>query len=515
MISILWVDDEIELLKPHIIYLEGKGYSVLPLDNGNDALDIVSKNKFDLVFLDENMPGLSGLETLNLIKKSHPNLPIVMITKNEEESIMEEAIGSKISDYLIKPVNPNQILLSIKKNIDTNRLIEEKITRDYQIDFRNISLSLSSKLDQKGWIAIYKQIVYWELEIEKSNDQGIEDILSMQKIEADSQFFKFIQRNYRDWMINEESAPLLSHNLFRRRVSPLINDDVVTYFIVIDNLRYDQWKIIEPIILKDFLVETDDLYYSILPTSTQYSRNSIFSGLLPLDIQNQFPKKWKNDEDSGGKNMYEEDFLVDQLRRLGKGSCKHSYTKITNLEVGKRTVSKIKNMQNNNINVLVYNFVDMLSHARTDMQVIKELADDDSAYRSLTLSWFMHSPLLDILKEIAKQKANIVITTDHGTINVKKPAKIIGDKGVNSNLRYKQGKNLAYNDSDVFLIENPEDYYLPRQNVSSKYIFAKEDMYFVYQNNYNYFANLYRNTYQHGGISLEEILIPIVTLKTK
>jgi|TARA_B110000008_G_scaffold255732_1_gene272679 hypothetical protein len=285
--------------------------------------------------------------------------------------------------------------------------------------------------------------------------------------------------------------------------------------ILIDNLRYDQWKIIEPYILEDFNLIDDDLYTSILPTSTQYSRNSIFSGLLPSELEKKYPNKWKNDEDEGGKNNYENDFLLDNFQRLGKGRDKISYTKITNIDSGRKTISKIMNMKSNLLNVIVYNFVDMLSHARTDMKVIKELADDDSAYRSITASWFSHSPLKDIMNEIAKQKANLIITTDHGTINVNKPSRIIGDRSVNSNLRYKQGKNLNFNKNDVFIINNPNEYFLPSQNLSSKYIFAKEDLYFVYQNNYNKFANLYKNTYQHGGISMEEMLIPVISLKSK
>jgi hypothetical protein len=382
------------------------------------------------------------------------------------------------------------------------------------MEFRNISLSLSSSLDKHEWREIFKKITYWELELEKSGDESVEDILSMQKTEANTQFFKFIKNNYKNW-INGENSPLLSHNLVRKRVIPLMEDRTPTYLIVIDNLRYDQWKIIEPTIIKDFDVIKDEIYYSILPTATQYSRNAIFAGLLPSEIQKRFPNKWKNDEDEGGKNMFEEDFLSDQLQRLGKGEARHSYTKITNLDSGRKVVNRIPNMESNDINIIVYNFVDMLSHARTDMKVIKELADDDAAYRSLTASWFEHSPLRDIMKQIAKQKANIVITTDHGTINVNKPSKVIGDRNVNANLRYKQGKNLNYKEEDVFMINRPEEYFLPKQNVSSKYIFAKEDMYFVYQNNYNQFAKMYKNTYQHGGISLEEMLIPVVTLKTK
>ena len=514
MIKILWADDEINLLKPHIIYLEGKGYNLTQAKSGDEALEILEENTFDLIFLDENMPGLTGLETLNIIKETHANIPVIMITKSEEESIMEEAIGSKIADYLIKPVNPNQILLAIKKNIDSSRLVEEKTTSNYQQEFRNISMKLSSYLTKSEWYDVFKKLTYWQLELEKSGDNSVEQILEMQKTEANSQFFKFIKQNYKDW-IQGNDAPLMSHNIIKKKVAPLMSDNKPTYMIVIDNLRYDQWKIIEPSVLEDFIVERDEMYTSILPTATQYARNAIFAGLLPSEIQKRHPNWWRNDEDEGGKNMFEEEFLLDNLQMLGKGKSKVSYTKITNIDIGRRAVKKITNMKNNSLNVIVYNFVDMLSHARTDMKVIKELADDDAAYRSLTASWFAHSPLKDIMKQIAKQDANIVVTTDHGTINVNKPTKVIGDRNVNANLRYKQGRNLNYQKTDVFEIENPLEYYLPIQNVSSKYIFAKEDMYFVYQNNYNQFVKFYKNTYQHGGVSMEEMLIPIITLRTK
>jgi CheY-like chemotaxis protein len=514
MIRILWADDEIDLLKPHIIYLEGKGHKITTAKSGDEALDILNNDTFDLIFLDENMPGISGIETLTIIKENYINTPVIMITKSEEESIMEEAIGSKIADYLIKPVNPNQILLAIKKNIDSTRLVEEKTTSNYQQEFRNISVSLASSLDKQEWYDIFKKITYWELELDKAGDESIEQVLSLQKSEANTQFFRFIKANYYDW-IKGRNAPLMSHNLIRKKVLPLMNEDRPTYLLVIDNLRYDQWKIIEPFVLDDFSVINDEMYTSILPTATQYSRNAIFSGLLPSEIQKRFPNMWKNDEDDGGKNMFEENFLADNLQRLGKGGCNYSYTKITNIDFGRKVASKISDMRTNELNVIVYNFVDMLSHARTDMKVIKELADDDSAYRSLTASWFSHSPLKDIMQQISKQDANLLITTDHGTINVNKPSRIIGDRNVNANLRYKQGRNLNYKDSDVLCIDEPLDWYLPIQNVSSKYIFAKEDMYFVYQNNYNKFVKFYKNTYQHGGISMEEMLIPVITLKSK
>ena len=514
MINILWADDEIDILKPHIIFLEQKGYTVVTAKSGDEALDRFNESAFDLVFLDENMPGYTGLETLVKMKAIRPNIPIVMITKSEEESIMEEAIGSKISDYLIKPVNPNQILLTIKKNIDSKRLVGERTTMNYQQEFRNIGMRLSENLSKEDWVEIFKKLTFWELEIEKSGEESVEEILAMQKQEANTQFFRFVKEHYKSW-INGVDAPLLSHNLIRNNVIPHLDNNTPLYFVLIDNLRYDQWKIIEPMLMNDFRIKQEQMYYSILPTATQYSRNAIFSGLLPAEMEKRFPGKWKNDEDEGGKNMYEKEFLADQLQRLGKGDCKMSYSKITNIGFGKKVVNQIPNMRYNNLNVIVYNFVDMLSHARTDMKVIKELAEDDSAYRSLTASWFEHSPLKDIMKEIAKQGAKMIITTDHGTISVKRPSKVIGDRNVNANLRYKQGKNLNYIKSDVLEIEKPAEYHLPQQNVSSKYIFAKEDMYFVYQNNYNQFVQFYKDTFQHGGISLEEMLIPFVVLEAK
>ena len=514
MNNILWVDDEIELLKPHIIYLKSKGYHLTTAKSGDEALELIEVNDFNLIFLDENMPGLSGLETLNIIKDKYHNIPVIMITKSEEESIMEEAIGSRISDYLIKPVNPNQILLTIKKNLESSRLVDEKITKGYQQEFRNISLQLSSNLSFQEWFQVYKKIIYWELELSKSNDSSIDEIISMQKSEANSQFFRFVSRNYQDWINNIES-PLLSHNLLEKKVFPLLNSYSPVYLLLIDNLRYDQWKVIEDNLLKKFKIIDDSMYMSILPTATQYSRNSIFSGLRPSEIQNLYPEKWLNDEDEGGKNMFEDDFLKDQIKRLHLQNNKSSYTKITNIDYGRKVINKIDNMKHNNLNVIVYNFVDMLSHARTEMKVIKELADDDSAYRSLTVSWFEHSPLNDIISKIAKQGAKMVITTDHGTINVNKPSKVIGDRKVNPNLRYKHGKNLKYISNDVFEMDDPSKFFLPKQNISSKYIFAKEDLYFVYQNNYNKFVNFYKNTYQHGGISLEEMLLPIITLEPK
>ncbi|UMB61067.1 PglZ domain-containing protein [Lutibacter sp. A80] len=506
-ISILWVDDEIDLLKPHILFLEKKGYAVTKCNNGADAIDLCEENNYDIVFLDENMPGLSGLETLTEIKSKRANLPIVMITKSEEEYIMEDAIGNKIADYLIKPVNPNQILLSLKKNLDLSRLVSEKTTSNYQQEFRKIAMDLAMVNSYDEWITVYKKLVYWELELENINDSGMVEILESQKQEANSLFFKFIKKNYKDWINNDEEAPILSNTLFKKIIIPEVKNSKGTLLVVIDNLRYDQFNIIEKTINKYYKKQQETPYLSILPTATQYARNAIFSGLMPLEMEQKHPDLWKNDTDEGGKNLHEKEFLDTQLKRL-RETIKFEYYKITNLKSGKNLADNFNTLKENDLTVVVYNFVDMISHAKTEMEVIKELASDDKAYRSLTNSWFLNSPLLDMIQKAQKLGLKLIITTDHGTINSKAPSKVIGDKNISSNLRYKTGKSLSYEDKEVYAVKNPKDILLPSLSLNSSFIFAKEDYFFAYPNNYNHFVKYYRNTYQHGGISLEEMIIP-------
>ncbi|PHR69432.1 MAG: two-component system response regulator [Lutibacter sp.] len=512
-INILWVDDEIDLLKPHIIFLEKKNYTVTTCTNGADAIDMIGEDSFDIVLLDENMPGISGLETLTEIKSKNATLPVIMITKSEEEYIMEDAIGNKIADYLIKPVNPNQILLSLKKNLDHSRLISEKTTSNYQQEFRKIAMDLSMVNTHEEWAELYQKLVYWEIELENINDQGMIEILESQKQEANAQFFKFIKKNYGDWFHGYDK-PVLSHTLFKDVIVPNLDTKNGTLLVVIDNLRFDQWRVIEPLI-SDYYKKTDETaFYSILPTATQYARNAIFSGLMPSEMEKMYPNYWKNDTEEGGKNLHENDFLSEQLKRLNL-NIKHEYYKITNLRSGKQLADSYKSTKENDLTVIVYNFVDMLSHAKTEMAVIKELADDDKAYRSLTLSWFKNSPLMDIIQKAQEMGQKLIITTDHGTINATTPTKVIGDKNISSNLRYKTGRSLSFNEKDVYAVSNPKDIFLPTINMNSSFIFAKEDLFFAYPNNYNHFVKYYKNTYQHGGISLEEMIIPCAILEPK
>lgn len=514
-INILWVDDEIDLLKPHIIFLEGKGYNVFTSNNGDEALDILKTNPFDIVFLDEQMPGISGIETLGFIKNSHPNLPVIMITKSEEESIMEDAIGSNISDYLIKPVNPNQILLCLKKNLENKKLISEKTAYDYQQEFRDIGIKLSENLDTEQWVEIYKKLVYWELELEKSNDNGMIEVLKLQKDEANNAFSKFIEKNYFNWLsTNYEDTPVMSHTLLKKKIFPALKTDRPVFLLVIDNFRYDHWKKFQPVFEEYFRVVKDEIYYSILPTTTQYARNALFAGLLPSEIEKKYPKYWVNENDEKSRNKYEDELFSELIKRFGI-NIKHSYNKVINLNIGKKLLETMPNLVNNKLNVIVYNFIDMLSHARTEMEIIQELANDEAAYRSLTLSWFEHSPLFEIIKFISKSNADLIITTDHGSIKTYNPIKVIGDKSTNTNLRYKVGKSLNYNKKEIFEVANPDKAYLPKNFISAKYIFAKKNDFFAYPNNYNYYVNYYKNTFQHGGVSLEEMLIPIIHLEAK
>ncbi|MBP5523276.1 MAG: PglZ domain-containing protein [Bacteroidaceae bacterium] len=510
--TLLWIDDEIELLTPYIIFLEKKEYEVHTATNGQDALDMCEERSYDLIFLDENMPGLSGLETLSRIKELRPTIPIVMVTKSEEENIMDQAIGSKIADYLIKPVNPSQILLTLKKHLHKREIETEVVNTTYQRSFSTIGMQINDSSTVEDWMEVYKRLVHWELELADTDSQ-MSEMLQQQKAEANNEFARFVRKHYLDWINDKENRPLMSPDIFKRTIFPLLNNGEKVFLVVFDNFRYDQWREISKELADDFTFD-DQLYLSILPTATQYARNAIFSGLMPQQIAEMFPDLWVDEDEEEGKNLNEEPLIKTQLDRYRK-RYSFSYFKLMGSNDSEKLVERFRNLMNNDLNVLVINFIDMLSHARTDSRMVRELASDEKAYRSITASWFHNSPVNDLFKELAKTDAKIIITTDHGSIRVNNPIKVVGDKNTNTNLRYKLGKNLSYNPKQVYELKRPAAAFLPSPNISTAYIFAQNDDFFAYPNNYNYYVGYYKNTFQHGGISMEEMLIPLITMQSK
>lgn len=509
---LLWADDEMDLLRPHILFLQNKGYEVMTVTNGQDALDLCRKHTFDLVMLDENMPGLSGLETLSRIKELTPSVPVVMVTKSEEENIMDQAIGGKIADFLIKPVNPNQILMTLKKNIHQRDILTEKTDSSYQQNFGRLGMQINDARSYEEWVEVYRQLVSWELQLSEA-DSNMTEMLRMQKTEANNGFAKFIKRNYLEWVASSDGRPLMSPDIFKRKVFPLLDRGEKVFLLVLDNFRYDQWRQLGTELGQSFSVD-EELYLSILPTATQYARNAIFSGLMPNKIAQMFPDLWVDEDEEEGKNLNEAPLVQTQLDRFRRKDT-FSYHKINDSQGAERLISQFKQLSHYDLNVVVLNFIDMLSHARTESKTVRELAKDEAAYRSITLSWFRHSPVRELLKLLADSDYTVLITTDHGSIRVDRPVKVVGDRNVNTNLRYKLGKNLSYNTKEVFEIKDPAKAQLPSPNISTTYIFATGGDFFAYPNNYNYYVSYYKDTFQHGGISMEEMLIPLITLQPK
>ena len=506
----LWVDDEIDFLKPHILFLEEKGYLTDCASNGRDALSLYRSGAYDIVFLDENMPGLSGLETLTQLYEINPRTPVVMITKSEDEGIMNQAIGKKIADYLIKPVNPNQVLLTIKKILDKRYLVSQTATVDYRDAYNHISENISQSNSVDDWKNIYRDLIYWELELERTGN-SLYDLAKIQKSEANISFARFVRNNYREWLKNDQVV--LSPGVFKYHVYPVLDSVNKLFFILIDNFRLDQWEGVKED-LNEYYEYHEDIYISILPTVTPYSRNSVFSGLMPVHIKEKYPEMWVEEDEDEGKNNFEETLIHNQLLSSGRKES-FSYHKINSNSEGRKIIERFSELEKKDLNVLVFNFIDSLSHTRTESEMLRELTSDEAAYRSVTRAWFQHSPISTLLKMIAEKGYRVIITSDHGSIRVRNGIKVKGDIETGKNLRYKFGKSLAYDPKKVFDIIHPENFGLPSRNLSTRYIFAQNHDFFVYHNNYNSYSGYYSNSFQHGGISMEEMMVPIIELTPK
>ena len=515
--QILWVDDEIDLLRSHILYLGERGYEVTKATNGLDALELIRKEQFDLALIDEMMPVMNGLELLRRLKELRPELPAVMVTKNEAEELMEQAIGAHIDGYLTKPVNPSQVLSVLKGIIDKRKISEDQLSRRWAEGFAELSRLIDEDLDAGGWQNLHNRICAWELELDGWGDVELREMLRQVRLEADRRFARWIEKIYPLWIESPpESRPLLSMSVVDKWLLPLLNDKKPVLFLVIDCLRLDQWLVLEPLLAEHFEIERKH-YFSILPSATPYSRNAIFSGFLPVEIEQLHPDLWsRGDEDEASSNRFERQFLEELLERRGvKLQREMRYIKVLEQEEAAEFERRVRDYLHTPLTAMVYNFVDILLHTRQSVEVLKEMLPDEAAFRSVTAAWFKHSSLFRIIQAYGEIGGTVLITSDHGSIIGRRGTKVIGDRQTSTSLRYKHGRNLKCDNRHAIRIKEPVKWGLPQRGVNTEYLLSKEDYFFVYPTNYHKYLEIYRGSFQHGGISLDEMVLPVVTLRGK
>lgn len=512
--TILWVDDEIDLLSAHIIYLRERGYNVQEAANGDDAIQLVGKGGIDLVLLDEMMPGRDGLSTLEGIKDLNPNLPVIMVTKSEEEHLMDEAIGKKIDDYLTKPVNLSQTLSAVKRILERQKLTEDSLTREFVSEFSRINMLLTGPMDWRDWLQVHIKLSEIDLEMERLRDVGLRQSFRDLKKQSSAEFGRFVINSYGKW-VDPGGGPRLSVNVVEDYVVPLLKEGIQTFFIVIDCMRLDQWLMIEPV-LADYFDIKRDYYYSILPTATPFSRNAIFAGEYPDKVAELTPDLWSNPSSETSRNRNERQLLDRNLAKHGlKFSAEPKYVKVLDYAEGQNLAKKIKTYSSVPLLSIVYNFVDIMIHGRSESDILQEIAPNEAAFRSLVKSWFEYSHLFEMLKKLSSMDCAIVITTDHGSVIGTRGALAHGKKDTSTNLRYKFGDNLNCDAKQAWLIKNPRTLRLPVWGLATTYIIALEDYYFVYPTNYSEYKRHYRDSFQHGGISPDEMILPVSTLRPK
>ena len=510
--NILWVDDEIHHLKPHILFLEEKGYNLTQVTNGQDAIALINKNNYDLILLDHSMPGMDGLETLKRIKRSQPNKIVILITKTEDEWLMNEAIAGQVEQFLTKPVNPSQIFMACKQTLEKIKLQEEKVTSDYLKEFQEIDQSLKSDMTINDWWDLYDRLVDWQVKFDTFRNTGLESILDEQIQTCNKEFVHFIEANYEKWMQGSD-RPVLPVDVIEKYVKPLLNKNKRVLLLVVDCMRYDHFKTLIPIFESLFKVKTYPAF-SLLPTATPYSRNSIFSGLFPDEMISKYPKQEEDlKTDSHSLNRHEKEFLVNNLKRLRLSHKSCHYHKIWAVDEGNKFLNRVKDFSKQDILAMVVNFVDILAHKSSQMDVLREMVPNESGYRIAVKAWFENSWLFQVLKYLSEMGWSIVLTSDHGSIKVKNDVLVLADRDASSGVRYKYGRNLNTNNKNALIIKDPDRYRLPSLGPQPSYIIAKNENYFVYPNEAHKFQSKFKNSFQHGGISMEEMMIPIAVME--
>ena len=511
---ILWVDDEVELLEPHLLFLRQRDYQVDTASHGDDALELIRREPYDLVLLDEQMPGRRGLEVLEELRKEAPHVRVVMVTKSEEDQTMQEAIGRQVDDYLVKPASPRQVLSVVTRLLQGSRLQQQLAAQDFAGRFAELSQDKDRAEHWRDFFRLYSELVDWELRLEDAGESGLVDSVRALRVDLRREFGGHVRVEYPRWLRAEpDGRPTLSTDVVRRWLLPRIGDGPVI-FMIIDCLRLDQWRAMKALLTDVFEID-EDLYSSILPTATPYSRNALFSGKYPDQIAERYPDWWARDE--GSLNAFEDELFTRHLKELTGRDVGVVYEKVfTDAQAGELEARVRNAFKTDSVISLVFNFVDLLIHGRSDSNLLMEVARDVPALRALTRQWFERSAALRILREAAAEGVEVVLTTDHGSILCERPVTVFARRDATDNLRYKFGQDLRAEEPDAVMAVNDEtELRFPAGSLATNYLIGLEDYFFVYPTKLREYQARYKNSFLHGGISPEEMILPVATLRPR